>query len=128
MVKLEDGSWEAIDKVEGVSQGCQFSPIFAGIVLNHILRKLDKLMLERAHDRHRQYLELGLSSEDDRGCVPIVMAYMDDINAIVHAEDAAFFMYHLKHLRLPLGAVFNQEKTRIMTSTNRADRPTQGIR
>ena len=75
-------------------------------------------MLEGAHDRHRQYLELGLSSDDDQGCVPIVMGYMDDTNAIVHVEDAAFFMYHFKGLGLPLGAVLNQEKTRVMTSTN----------
>ena len=43
---------------------------------------------------------------------------MDDINAIVHVEDAVFFMYHFKRLGLPLGAVLNQEKTRVMTSTN----------
>ena len=75
-------------------------------------------MLERAHDCHRQYLELGLSSDDDQGCVPIVMGYMDDTNAIVHVEDAAFFMYHFKGLGLPLGAVLNQEKTRVVISTN----------
>ena len=47
-----------------------------------------------------------------------MMGYMDDINAIVHIEDAAFFVYHFKRLRLSLGAVLNQEKTRVMTSTN----------
>ena len=52
MAKLEDGSWEAINVVEGFSQGCPLSPIFAGIVQNHILQKLDKLMLGRAHKRH----------------------------------------------------------------------------
>ena len=94
------------------------SPIIVGIVLNHILQKLDKLMLERAHERHRQYLELVLSSDGGQGCIPIVMGYMDDINAIVHIEDAAFFMYHFKRLGLPLGAVLNQEKTRVMTFKN----------
>ena len=31
IVELDDGSWEAIDVVEGFSQGCPLSPIFAGI-------------------------------------------------------------------------------------------------
>ena len=69
MPKLEDDSWEAIYVVEGFSQGCPLSPVFAGIVLNPILQKLDNLMLERAHDRHRQYLKLGLSSSECQGCV-----------------------------------------------------------
>ena len=71
-------------------------------------------MLECAHDHHRQYLELGLSSDDDQGCVPIVMGYMDHTNAIVHVEDAAFFVYYFKRLGLPLGTVLNQEKTRVI--------------
>ena len=118
MVKLDDGSWEAIGVVEGFSQGCTLSPIFVGIVLNHILQKLDKMMLERSHERHRQCLELGLSSDDGQGCVQIVMGYMHDINAIVRVEDAAFFMCHFKRLCLPLGTVLNQEKTKVMISTN----------
>ena len=76
-------------------------------------------MLQRAHECHKQYLKkLGLSSDDDQGCIPIVTGYMDDIDAIVHIEDAAFFVYHFKCLGLPLGAVLNQEKSRVMTSTN----------
>ena len=73
-------------------------------------------MLERAHERHRQYLELRLSLNDGQGCVPIVMGYMDYVNAIVHIEDEAFFMNHFKRTGLPLGAVLDQEKTRVMTS------------
>ena len=75
-------------------------------------------MLERAHERHKQYLELELSSNYGKGCIPVVMGYMDGINTIVHIEDAAFFMYHFKRLDLPLGAILKQEKTGIMTSTN----------
>ena len=120
MVKLEYGSCssEAIDVVEGLSQGLSMSSIFAGKVLNHILRKLDRLMLEQAHGRHKQYLELGFFSDDGQGCIPILMGYMDIINAIVHIEDAAFFMYHFKRLSLPFGEVFDQDKIRVMTSTN----------
>ena len=118
MVKLEDGSWETIDVEEEFSQGCPFSPVFAGIVFNHILRKLDQLMMQRAEDRLRQCLQQRLSSDDNQGGIPIVMGYMDDINAIVHVQDAAFFVYHFKRLGLPLGAILNQEKTRVMTSTN----------
>ena len=84
MVKLEYGSWETIDVEEGFSQGCPLSPIFAGIMLNHILRKLDRLMMQRAGDRHRQCLGLGLTSDADQGSIPIFMGYMDDINAVVH--------------------------------------------
>ena len=76
-------------------------------------------MLQRAHECHKQYLKkLGLSSDDDQGCIPIVTGYMDDIDAIVHIEDAAFFIHQFKRLGLPLGAVLNQEKTRVMTYTN----------
>ena len=49
MVKLEDGAWEIMIAKEGFSQGCPLSPVFAGIVLNHVLRKLNKMMLERAY-------------------------------------------------------------------------------
>ena len=52
MAKLEDGSWEAINVVEGFSQSCPLSPMFAGIVLNHILQKIGKMMLRRAHKCH----------------------------------------------------------------------------
>ena len=58
------------------------------------------------------------ASDDDQGCIPIVMSYMDDTNAIVHVEDAAFFVHRLKPLGLPLCAVLNKDKHRVMTSTN----------
>ena len=118
MVKLEDCSWEIIEAEEGLSQGCPLSPVFTGIVLDRILRKLDRLMLQRAYNHHRQCLRLGLFSDDDQGCIPIVMSYMDDINATVHIEDAAFFVHRLKFLGLPLSAVLNQDKNRVMKSTN----------
>lgn len=69
---------------EGFSHGCPLSPIFAGIVLNHILRKLDKMMLERAYQQQKLTpTTLALGSDDGMGSIPIVMGYMDDVNALV---------------------------------------------
>ena len=40
----------------------------------------------------------------------MVMGYMDDINTIVHVEDAIVFMHHFKRLGLLLGTALVQEK------------------
>ena len=92
MVKLEDGSWEIIDVEERFSQGCPLLPVFAEIMLNHILSKLEKLMLQRACNHHRQCFRIGLSPDDDQGGIPIVMGYMDDINAVARLRNEAPFL------------------------------------
>ena len=56
MVKPEDGSWEAIDVAEGFSQGRPLSPVFAGKVLNRILRRLvDTRVLERRQKKTKNH-------------------------------------------------------------------------
>ena len=76
-------------------------------------------MLERACQRHKRSLgPPSLDSDDRKGSIPIVIGYMDDVNALVSIHDATFFVNQFKKLGLPLGAVPNKEKTRVMTSVN----------
>ena len=63
---------------------------------------------------------LALGSDDDMGSIPIVMGYMDDVNALVSVHDATFFVNQFEKLGLPIGAILNQEKTRVITSVNGA--------
>ena len=77
------------------------------------------MMLERAYQRQKTTATtLALGSDDGMGSIPIVMGYMDDVNALVSIHDAAFFVNQFKKLGLPIGAILNQEKTRVMTSVN----------
>ena len=41
-VRRSDGSWEHIPVDEGFSQGCPSSPIFAALVLRHIIVKINR--------------------------------------------------------------------------------------
>ena len=109
-----DGEWETIEVAEGFTQGCPFSPLFAGLVLTHILRKINAELLLRAADRKR----IGIYLDDDNGGEPIIMAYVDDTNCLLPIEDVEFFLDQFKHYGEPLGAVMNTDKTRILTSTN----------
>jgi hypothetical protein len=45
------------------------------------------------------------------------LAYVDDVNAVLHHQDVDFFLRRSKSLGEPLEAILNTEKTRIMTST-----------
>ena len=45
-VKMSDGSWESIEVAEGFAQGCPLSPILAAIVLDHLLKKINKTVLD----------------------------------------------------------------------------------
>ena len=39
-VKMENGTWKVIPVQEGFAQGCPASPVFAALVLNDILSKI----------------------------------------------------------------------------------------
>jgi hypothetical protein len=113
-VKRSDGTWTDIPVCEGFSQGCPASPLFAALVLNHILQKCHRDLSLRASRRFAQ----GLSHDDGQGGAPIILGYVDDVNSLLPTEDVEFFLLKFKEYGEPLGAILNTEKTRILTSTS----------
>jgi len=113
MVRKVDGTWVAIPVEEGFSQGCPLSPIFAAIVLNHILRKVHRDLtlksIKRASD--------GNLHDDGIGGAPIILAYVDDTNILIPLEDVEDFLSLFNKYGNPLGAILNLSKTKILTST-----------
>ena len=84
------------------------------------MTKLDKMMLERTYMQQKPTATtLTLKSDDGKGIIPIVMGYMDNINALVSVHDASSFVDQFKKLGIPLGAILNKEKTQVMTSVSR---------
>ena len=112
-VKLEDGSWTVIPVVEGFSQGCPASPVFAAIVLNEILTVLQSELNNIAAQR----LANGDKGDDGLGSLGLILAYVDDVNSLLHHDDVGYFMRRFVELAEPLGAILNTEKTRILTTT-----------
>ena len=88
------------------------SSLFASLVLNKVLRPLDRLLKQRAADR----LGLGLLGDDTYGSITHLMAYIDDLSCLVPLEDLAYFFEQFKRLAEPLGCRMNVAKTRIQTS------------
>ncbi len=114
-VKLADGTWHYIPVREGFSQGCPMSPVFAALVLDEILKKIDGELRERA--RVRKYVDRK-PGDDHEGGIPLLLAYVDDCNCVLPHIDVEFFLQQFKRYGEPLGAVMNTTKTRIMTATN----------
>ena len=46
LVRKDDGTWTTIPVREGFSQGCPASPLFAALVLNYILRKINTDLIQ----------------------------------------------------------------------------------
>eukprot|EP00956_Cyclotella_meneghiniana_P041000 scaffold211404_cov36-Cyclotella_meneghiniana.AAC.3 len=113
-VRMGDGSWAVIDVEEGFSQGCPLSPVFAALVLNSILTKLQPQLEARAKAR----AAAGDKGDDGHGGVGLVMAYVDDVNALLHHDDVHWFLKEFVKLATPRGGVLNTFKTRILTSTS----------
>lgn len=111
-VKLDDGDWEKITVSDGFSQGCPLSPILAAVVLNYILKRVNKKLQSLAQQRNNG------TSDDGKGGAPIILAYVDDANFLVPYEDVLPLMEEFKLVGEELGAVMNTEKTRILTSTS----------
>ena len=109
-VKMEDGSWAVIKVEEGFSQGCPVSPVFAAIVLNAILRKIQPHLEARA----RLWLSEGHPGDDGHGTLGLIMAYVDNVNVLLHHDDIEFFLDEFTRLARPRGGILNTTKTRIM--------------
>ena len=112
-VKSDDGTWFQIPVEEGFAQGCPMSPVFAALVLRHILKKVERDILPRVDER----VTFGDTYDDTFGGLPLVMAYVDDVNCLLPLSDVKPFLDSFKKHGEPLGAVMNTEKTRILTST-----------
>ena len=114
LVRKDDGSWEVIPVREGFSQGCPVSPLFAALVLNHILSKVNSDLIKVATRRKNTRNNL----DDNKGGIPLILAYVDDVNALIPNCDVQLFLDLFKKYGEPLGALLNTEKTRILTSTS----------
>ena len=98
---------------EGFSQGCPASPVFAAIVLHVILSEIYPELEKRAAQRKA----LGDDGDDGLGGLAILMAYVDDVNAMLYHDDVEFFFQQFQALADPLNAILNTDKTRILTTT-----------
>ena len=92
---------------EGFSQGCPASPLFAALVLNYILHKINNDLIRLATTRKLN--DEGL--DNIYGGIPLILAYVDDVNALVPTRDVNLFLELFKKYGKPLGAVLNTEKT-----------------
>ena len=113
-VRMGDGTWAVINVTEGFSQGCPLSPVFAALVLNAILRQLQPELEARARSR----LARGDKGDDGKGSIALLMAYVDDVNILLHHEDINWFLKRFVELAGPRGGKLNTLKTRILTSTS----------
>ena len=114
VIKRKNGTWEWIPVREGFSQGCPMSPVFAGFVLKRILTQVFKDMKSIAIARHKK----GEGGDDGQGGVPLIMGFVDDVNALVPTNDVFLFLQLFEKYGNPLGAILNTDKTRILTTTS----------
>ena len=109
-----DGEWKSFQQEEGLPQGCPFSPVLAALVLNTIITKLDVLLRERARLRKLKKILL----DDNEGGITNLLAFVDDLNAVVPHEDVLFYCDTFKKLANDLGLRIREDKSIILTSTN----------
>ena len=105
------GSWSSFLQHEGFAQGCPLSPAFACLALHTILVALDRSLRRRAHAR-----KSSAPGDDGQGSITSFLAYLDDVNALIPFIDLAFTLEEFRHLGVPIGAVINQRKTKILSS------------
>ena len=110
---MADGSWNYIPVQEGFSQGCPMLPVFAALVLGELLQEVDTHFRLKAASR----LSKGAPMDDHLGGVPIILAYVDDVNYLLPHEDVEEFCEMIARLGAKLGAKLNTKKTCILTST-----------
>ena len=110
----KDGSRELIPLDEGFSRGCPASPVFAALVLECILSNVKRDIGQDAALR----ANAGDLGDDGIGGIPIILPYIDDINALVPLSQVKLFMDLFDKYGREYGAVLNREKMMIMTTTS----------
>jgi hypothetical protein len=90
---LPDGNWSFFTQNEGLPQGCLFSPVFAALVLNTIIKPIDKKLRARANERKLN----GNLGDDKKGGITNLLAYVDDLNCVIPIEDSLFFAKNSKN-------------------------------
>ena len=86
--RWDDGSWRTISMMEGVTQGCPLSCLFAALVLDSVLRPIDTHLRLRAQAR----LLRGDVGDDGYGSITHILAFVDDASTVIPHEDLqAFF-------------------------------------
>eukprot|EP00978_Attheya_sp_CCMP212_P005188 scaffold11547_cov51-Attheya_sp.AAC.1 len=96
--------------VEGFSEGCPLSSIFAALVLHGVLHQL-----KQEHDTNRT------GSARTRGSGRPEMspiAFMDDTNVLLDPADVNWFLKRIATLGMPVGIIIGKKKTKILTNTN----------
>ena len=105
-----NGEWSHFQQEEELPQGCRFSPVLASLVLNVIIQELDKQLRARAAQR-KQTKNLV---DDKEGVITNLLAFVDDLNAIVLIADSLFYFKTFTQLVNNLGL----RTSVILTSTN----------
>jgi hypothetical protein len=105
---LPDGSPHALLMIEGFSQGCPLSSLFAALILHEILTDI-----KREHDSRRS----GTKRKAGTGEVEIMpIAFMDDTNILLPINDVAWFLKRMRTLGAPVGVIVGKDKTKILTN------------
>ena len=71
------------------------------ILLSKIYQDLTKNAIRRAKNR-----DFG---DDDKGGIPLILGYIDDINVLIPLQDVHLFLKLFKQFGEPLGAILNTE-------------------
>ena len=91
-VKKDHGSWFHIAVKEGFAQGCSASPVFAALVLRHILTKVEVDMQPLVYTNN----SFNNAHDDGLGGVPHVLAYADNVNCLLPLQDVKPFLDSFK--------------------------------
>ena len=109
-----NGKWKYFHQEEGLPQGCPFSAILAALVLNIIIKTLDVKLRQRAAKRKQNDMLL----DDKEGGITNLLAFVDDLNAVVPIEDSVYYCKKFKKLANNSGLRLREDKSKILTSTN----------
>eukprot|EP00978_Attheya_sp_CCMP212_P046214 scaffold379391_cov30-Attheya_sp.AAC.1 len=99
---LPDGTPHCLLMIEGFSQGCPLSLLFAALILHEIL---NDVKIEE-HDTRR----LGNGRKAGTGGVEIMpIAFMDDTNILLPMDNVAWFLKRVRDLGAPVGIIIGKD-------------------